>query len=660
MDLRRGPRNGAGTYGALGAAVLIAALVPMVATAPSGAAPASRLTLSGTSWMSAAAAAAAGGESGATMSRVLGPSTTPVSVRVYLAPRGGVAAQAAAVAAVSTPGSPQYRHFLTPAQYRAEFGPPAGAVALVRSWLTGAGMRVLGVGTGERYVAATGGAGAVQRAFDVSLEAVTDGGVAYEGPDRDASVPASVSADVLGVTGLDDFPSSVTPSSLVPTEELEAPPCSRYWGQRPARTEGGGSIPLPLLDGTRPDYTVCGYSAHQLASAYGLAATSLTGAGVTVAVVGAYASPTVESDADTLARSQGLAPFASGQLTEFLPSARFRDAAGCITVASATPYTEETMDIEAIHALAPRAAVDYYAARSCSNLAFVDALDRVVDDDRASIVSDSWGAREPSESSTMVAAYEQAFSQGALEGIGFYFASGDHGGARGHVQYPASDPSVTAVGATSTAIGAEGTVLWQSAWGGGDYGLSQDRSQWQVLGPFTGGTGGGFSERFPSPAYQRGVVPGGSPPGRGEPDIAIDGDPLTGMLIGITQLGPHDRLQYHVQRQGGTSLACPLVAAVQALATQAAGRRLGFFNPTLYRLARHGAPGALTDVTGAPIAAVAVQPVFTTPYDPNSARAYIAWNFGRDNGVAATSGWDDATGVGVPGPGYVAAVSKAG
>src|SRR5690242_1846167 len=39
----------------------------------------------------------------------------PVQLRVYLAPNGGVDAVKSAVQAVSTPGSPTYRHFLTPA-----------------------------------------------------------------------------------------------------------------------------------------------------------------------------------------------------------------------------------------------------------------------------------------------------------------------------------------------------------------------------------------------------------------------------------------------------------------------------------------------------------------------------------------------------------------
>ena len=84
------------------------------------------------------------------------PASQRLGVRVYLAPRGGTAALNAAIRAVSTPGSPSYRHFLTPAQYGARFAPTAATIASVGSWLRGAGMRVTGLGPSSRYVTATG------------------------------------------------------------------------------------------------------------------------------------------------------------------------------------------------------------------------------------------------------------------------------------------------------------------------------------------------------------------------------------------------------------------------------------------------------------------------------------------------------------------------
>ena len=72
---------------------------------------------------------------------------------------------------------------------------------------------------------------------------------------------------------------------------------------------------------------------------------------------------------------------------------------------------------------------------------------------------------------------------------------------------------------------------------------------------------------------------------RVEPDISMDADPTTGMLVGETQTFP-DGTYYDQYRIGGTSLSSPLFAGVMALADQAAGGPLGFVNPLLYKLAR--------------------------------------------------------------------------
>src|SRR5208282_1231253 len=97
---------------------------------------------------------------------------------------------------------------------------------------------------------------------------------------------------------------------------------------------------------------------------------------------------------------------------------------------------------------------------------------------------------------------------------------------------------------------------------------------------------------YTQPYYQAPVVPAalalrnqalfGPVPLRVEPDISMDADAQTGMLIGLTQTFP-DGVYYDQFKEGGTSLASPLLAGVVADADQAAGVSLGFLNPTLYK-----------------------------------------------------------------------------
>jgi hypothetical protein len=84
------------------------------------------------------------------------PVSAPQSVRVYLAPRGGLTALQAAVAAVSTPGSPSYGHYLSQPQYVASYGATQAAATTVSNYLTSAGLHVDSVEANRRYVAATG------------------------------------------------------------------------------------------------------------------------------------------------------------------------------------------------------------------------------------------------------------------------------------------------------------------------------------------------------------------------------------------------------------------------------------------------------------------------------------------------------------------------
>ena len=96
----------------------------------------------------------------------------------------------------------------------------------------------------------------------------------------------------------------------------------------------------------------------------------------------------------------------------------------------------------------------------------------------------------------MINAYESVFLQGAVEGISFTFSSGDNGdelantGLR-QADYPDSDPFVTSVGGTSTAIGPNGNMMFETGWGTEKYSLVG--SHWSTVG-YLYGAGGGTSK----------------------------------------------------------------------------------------------------------------------------------------------------------------------
>jgi subtilase family serine protease len=590
----------------------------------------------------------------------MGAATGPVRVRVYLAPRGGLKALKGAAVAVSTPGNRRYRRFLTPKQFRARYEPTLSSEKAVERFLRGAGMTIVSVEGRRRWVVARGSAEAADRAFGTRLARFARRGRVVRAPASPVTVPADVRADILSVSGLDSLRHTVRPTVTLPPPEAAtilagyhpARPCSRYYGQLSARFEADGTTALPVFGRESLSYGICGYTPRQLRSAYE-GRTSLTGKGVTVAVVDAFASGTMRADANRYAKRHGDRPFARGQYSERLPrSFKLNGPASCGEPAGWA--VEETLDVEAIHAMAPGANVRYYGTRKCDDPidpGTIAALDAIVDENRASIVSNSYGDVEASFTPSVRAGYEQAFLQAAMQGIGIFYSSGDFGAV---MSYPQSDPFVTSVGGTSAAIGARGKLLFQTGWATDAYTLSADRSGWRRSGP-AGAAGGGLSNVFDRPSWQKGVVPAASPARRAVPDIAMDADPSTGMAVGETQEFP-DGVRYAEIRIGGTSLAAPLMAGVQALASQAAGGRLGLATPAIYRLARRGVK-AYTDIVPKYDGRAAIRPDFVNGLNSSGGITYGLRSFGDSAGFGArlttARGWDYVTGVGTPNSRYL-------
>jgi subtilase family serine protease len=575
--------------------------------------------------------------------------TAPVDVRVFLAPKGGEQALDAAVAAVSTPGSPQYRHFLTPEQYRQRFAPTDAAVTSVRDWLATNGFTVTGVEGARRYVTAHGDASAASRAFAVSLRNYQRDGRIVQAPTTDATVPAAVAGLVAGVTGLDNEPHTmkpaVAPAAPPPIGLVNARPCSQYFGQIAARYQADYKTPLPAYRGKTLPYAVCGYTPSQLRAAYGVTTTPLTGKGATIGVIDAYAAPTIAADANTYSSRHGDQPFASGQFSQS-NAARFTNQSLCDPSGW---YGEETLDVEAAHGIAPAAKLRYYGAASCLDSDLYGAVARTLDENEVGVVSNSYGEADSDAAAGDLAVGNQLYKQAAMQGITYLFSSGDDAdevAASGMRQSdsPASDPNVTAVGGTSTAIAADGTTMWQTGWGTGTAALSTNGKSWSAPSYLYGG-GGGDSTLFPKPGYQNGVVPPSEGGGRAVPDVAMNADPNTGMLIGETQTFGKT-VAYGEYRLGGTSLASPLMAGMVALAGQRTGR-LGFLNPAVYAATRSG-KNQFNDVKAVHVGDGVVRPDYLNTETGTGPIHYSVRTFGQDASLSLGNGWDETTGVGTP------------
>jgi subtilase family serine protease len=580
-----------------------------------------------------------------------------VVVRVYLHSRDE-AGLIATAHAVSDPKSRLYHHYLTPAQVRAQYAPAPSTVDAVKAWLSSNGLRINASPSNNIYVEAVGSPGAVQNAFGVQLSNYNVRGQQLRASDRNLSVPSSLASSIAGVIGVDDAQSLLQPKSIDDPGApgfRNAPPCSAFWGDKVDTTDPayGGGFPNPL------PYAPCGYKPAQLRAAYGVNGTvdgGTTGRSATVAIVDAFASPTIFQDASTYAqRNDPSHPLSPGQFSQaIMPTNHKLQGLNGKKCDQLGWYGEETLDVEAVHGMAPGAHILYVGGADCLDPTLDVALNAVVANGWAQIVSNSYGDTGEDIPADEVNAFEEIAIRAAAQGIGLYFSSGDNGdevSTLGHASpdFSASSPWVTAVGGTSIGIDAGNGVALQTAWETGKSTLAGGAYVPGAPGAFLYGSGGGTSKLFDQPAYQVGVVPDALSHANGDtamrvvPDISVDGDPNTGMLVGQTQKFP-DGVYYDQYRIGGTSLSSPLFAGIMALADDLQGVQHGFVNPSLYSL--YGS-SAITDVQHANGADVRVDYVNSVDGKRGTVTSVRTFDFGGLT-IHTTPGYDNTTGLGVP------------
>jgi subtilase family serine protease len=545
--------------------------------------------------------------------------------------------------AVASPSSSEYTHYLSPSAFRARFAPTVDDVRVAKRWLRSHGFRVTGSSKSGILVSASGAVGRAERAFGTRLNVYRHAGDDLRAPANPVSLPPGLASTATGVIGLDQ--TIAHPAAPPPPAFVNAPPCSRSWGEKVAYSK-------PLAYGQTQPYATCGYRPAQLRGAYGLTRRAVRkddGSGQKVAILDAFAAPTMNADLQTYSRRHGLPP------AKFSQKVFHGCRVGCDIAEQQGWYGEETLDVEAVHTMAPGARIKYIGGAD-PGPGLTEALAYAVDHKVAAIATNSYGYLGEDIPRSVVEVQQQIFQQAISEGMGLYFSSGDDGdeqAALGHTSadFPGSSPDVTAVGGTTLGVGPSDNYRFEVGWGTMVTGQAGNTWSPPPPGDFLYGSGGGTSRLFGEPGYQRKVVPaalahryGGV--GRVVPDIAMDGDPNSGMLVGETQTFPGGSVRYDEYRIGGTSLSSPLFAGYMAVADQRAGFHHGFVNPTLYGLS---GTRAIRDVRPSPTQIAVVRNDFNNGVDRSGGVSTTLRSADLDGTLHTTKGYDDVTGLGSPG-----------
>ena len=498
------------------------------------------------------------------------PESEVIDASVALTPRDPAALSAYAQA-VSTPGSPLYKHYLTVAQFAQRFGPDPSQVAAVRAALQAQGLAPGPLAANGLSVDVTASAAVLSSALSTSFERyrVSGGRTAFANTAAPA-LPSSVAGLVRGVVGLD--------SLQVPTPAgLDGPATSSGAKlQRMLRTDVAPGSSRACSQATAAG----GYTAAQIASAYGLNdlyAAGDGGSGTTIALfeLEPYSNDDIAGYQSCYGTSTSITPIN----VDGGPSIGSGSCPGC----------EATLDIEDVIGLAPQASIMVYQGQNTDRGAY-DTYRAIVSENQAKVVSTSWGLCEPQEGTAAAGAENDLFIEAVTQGQSVFAAAGDHGvkdcvgdPSSPTVDDPASQPWVTGVGGTSLTSA----------------GPPPAETVWNSPAP-SGAGGGGVSSFWGAPSYQSGfTIPQSavsctvahSTSCREVPDVSADADIATGYEV----YWDHKWSVF-----GGTSAAAPTWAALTALANSSAacsGRTVGFANPALYQAAGTSYGSYFNDVT---------------------------------------------------------------
>ena len=525
--------------------------------------------------------------------------------------------------ALANTKSAKFHQFLTPAQFKAQFGAADQDVAALSAQLAVYGLSA--ARAGASVVSVSGSAANFERAFQVSLHRYRvaahgqSDSFEFRAPATAAKIPAEMSAVVAGIVGL-----STRPNFFPHLMKSPANFAHQLTSQHAFNNSNLLNPPGFL--------TVADFSKYY--DVLPLAAKGVTGAGRSIGIV-TLASFT-ESDAYAYWRAVGL-KVGSQRITVI----DIDGGPGAPSDASGSDET--TLDVEQSGGIAPRAKILLYQAPN-TNQAFLDAFVAAVESNEADSISTSWGQWEwlddlangpvtdpyGGDTVSSLKALHLVLLQAALQGQSVFAAAGDAGAYDANdaalppafslalsVDNPASDSYITAGGGTTLA-GTQSYLLPNETF---TVNIPHERVwSWDYLEPlcadldldpidcgiFPVGGGGGVSFEFALPFYQLGISgiqktqPNQSfinedavPPqtlknipayfaGRNVPDVSFNADPQTGYVLFYTS----DQSGYGEDTfAGGTSFVAPQLNGVIGLIGEYVHGRVGLLNIPLYELA---------------------------------------------------------------------------
>jgi subtilase family serine protease len=362
--------------------------------------------------------------------------------------------------------SPNFHHWLQPAEVGERFGPSLADIATISSWLASRGLSVAAVSKDRMSIRFGGTAAQVESAFHTEIHNLSVDGEKHIANMSDPQIPAALSPVVVGVKALHDFkPKPQHRLGSKVTFDSSTGKWQRIAGGSPIASALGVSAQVGKVD---PDFGITvgtGSNAvwtedvapYDFATIYNVlplwnATTPITGTGQTIAVAGT--SDIALADVATFRSAFGLP---AGLTPEEVKGANGLDPGICTgTTGNCTidDLTENSLDVEWSGAVAPGAQIVLVTSgvRSATDDTVYDSSSYVVENAgvpstpvaNAHILSVSYGLCELGEGTGGNAAYNNLWETAATEGIAVFVATGDAGSATCDQDQGGTSPSYRA------------------------------------------------------------------------------------------------------------------------------------------------------------------------------------------------------------------------
>ena len=470
---------------------------------------------------------------------------------------------------IYNPKSPNYEAFISPADFKRRFAPSSVDLSFIAQYLKAKNLKLKSLSTNGFVLNVAGTVNDIEQAFNTRINNYQKSDKTnFYAPQTDPSIDGLLIGEVSAIVGLDNLAKYKSYSHrFTPKPQNAKNKTSKF--SKPHFGSGPGCGDQGCL---APQDVKTAYNLNSIPTISNPA----TLQNIALFELDGYLNSDVKAYEDYFSIPENSVQLQNITLDNFDGNPTYSGG-----------NLEVTLDIEQLIGMAYGSinTILVYEAPN-SDTSWVDEWNMIANDNKAKIVSCSWGLPEIQEDAPTIEFDSQVFQQMAAQGQEVFVASGDDGALTYGPIFgpnpllspgePAIQPFATGVGISVLQVDSKGAYLSES---GSYY------------------SGGGVSSFELMPSYQYGLASQANPAAlvsttmRNEPDLALTADGSTPYSFYIT---------FNPTQGGGwsgfwgSSIAAPTWAAFLAEVNQGRAQALeppiGFVNPALYDIFTQNQP----------------------------------------------------------------------